>query len=170
MLKKLKRFMVVAAAVVTLSAGFVTAAPEEAHAAHWADQDFRWAFAHGIITADLRDNLATRQDAWLMIYRAQLNSKDKRRQATYNQARNYVISAGYSDGSRGTNWITRDELVGMFYQGAGNGSAWNSKSGFSHSRNWGIRWGYYDGTRGNDFATRAEVVSILHRIKWRQVV
>ncbi|WP_226641232.1 protein phosphatase 2C [Bacillus tropicus] len=169
MLKKLKRFMVVAAAAVMLSAGFATVAPQEAHAAHWADQDFRWAFAHGIITADLRDNLTTRQDAWLMIYRAHL-SADKRKQATYNQARNWVISNHYSDGSRGTNWITRDELIGMFYQGFGNGSAWNSKSGFSRSRQWGMDFGFYDGTRGNDFATRAEVVSIVHRIEWKIVI
>ncbi|MFT2139120.1 protein phosphatase 2C [Bacillus cereus] len=161
MFKKTKRFMVVAAAAVTLSTGLATVAPQEAQAAHWADVDMRWAFYHGIITADLRDNLATRQDAWLMIYRANLGDKSK----GYSTARNWVISNHYSDGSRGTDWITRDELVGMFYQGMGNGPAWTSKYGFYNSRHWGMDFGFYDGSRGNDFATRAEVVSILHRVK-----
>ncbi|WP_242248933.1 protein phosphatase 2C [Bacillus cereus group sp. BfR-BA-01523] len=162
MLNKLKKFMVITAAAVMLSAGFATAAPKEAHAAHWADQEMRWAFYHGIVTADLRDNLATRQDAWLMIFRA--NNEGRTAGKGYNEARNWVISKGYSDGSRGTNWITRDELVGMFYQGLGNGNSWSSTNGFKNSRNWGIRWDYYDGSRGNDFATRAEVISILHRV------
>ncbi|EJR83986.1 MULTISPECIES: hypothetical protein [Bacillus cereus group] len=161
MLKKLKKTMVVAAAAVTLSTGFATVAPQEAQAAHWADLDMRWAFKNGIVTADLRDNLATRQDAWLMIYR-------DRKQASpgdgYAQARAYVIKRHFSDGSRGTDWITRNEMIGMLYQGLGNGPAWNSKYGFSRARQWGIDNGFYDGSRGNDFATRAEIIAMLHRL------
>ncbi|MED3397887.1 protein phosphatase 2C, partial [Bacillus wiedmannii] len=43
MLKKIKKFMVVVAAAVMLSAGFATVAPKEA-SAHWADTQMNWAF------------------------------------------------------------------------------------------------------------------------------
>lgn len=154
--------MIVAAAAVTLSTGFATVAPQEAQAAHWADLDMRWAFKNGIVTADLRDNLATRQEAWLMIYRYRMGESMPGK--GYADARAYVISRHFSDGSRGTDWITRNEMIGMLYQGLGNGSAWDSKYGFSRVRQWGMNHGFYDGSRGNDFATRAEIISMLHRL------
>lgn len=44
--------MIVAIAAIMLSAGFTTAAPNEAHAAHWAGDQMRWALNSGYITAD----------------------------------------------------------------------------------------------------------------------
>ncbi|MRC32365.1 protein phosphatase 2C, partial [Bacillus thuringiensis] len=49
MLKKLKKFMIVAAAAVMLSAGFATVAPKEA-SSHWAYNQMNWAMRKGIIT------------------------------------------------------------------------------------------------------------------------
>ncbi|MFP3379694.1 protein phosphatase 2C [Bacillus sp. SIMBA_069] len=167
MLNKLKKFMLVAAAAVMLSAGFATVAPNEAHAAHWADKQMRWAFNEGIITADLRDNLATRQDAWLMLFRTWAPYESSIQGTGYGSARNYVIREEISDGLRGTNWVTRDEMMGMIYQAFGVGRAWIPEYGFSLSRKWAIRNGIYDGSRGNDFATRAEVVAMLYNANAR---
>ncbi|HDX9589273.1 TPA: protein phosphatase 2C [Bacillus pseudomycoides] len=159
MLKKLKKFMVVAAAAVMLSAGFVTAAPNEAHAAHWADTQMNWAMNKGYITADLRDNLATRQDVWLILTRAKKNAGAA---FDYNYARDYVIGNGISDGTRGTNWVTRDECAAMILRA--KGFITSSSDEFSNIREYGKKYGIYDGSRGNDFATRAEVVTMMYNV------
>ncbi|OWW09718.1 protein phosphatase 2C [Bacillus sp. MB353a] len=158
MLKKLKRFMVVAAAAVTLSVGFATFAPKEA-SAHWADKQMNWAMSEGYLKSDMRDSLATRQDAWLILSRYYGGKRD----FSYEQARQFVIRNGISDGSRGTNWITRNEMVGMLYQKYNWTKAWTPEGGFSKANAWGKARGLFDGTRGNDFATRAEVITILYR-------
>ncbi|SCC46169.1 protein phosphatase 2C [Bacillus wiedmannii] len=161
MLKKLKKFMIVAAAAVMLSVGFATAAPNEAHAAHWADKQMNWAMNEGYITADMRDNLATRQDVWLILTRYYANSGEPHN--SYEEARQFVQKNNISDGSRGTNWITRNELVGMLYQKYYWTNAWTPEGGFSKAIAWGKARGLFDGTRGNDFATRAEVITILYK-------
>ncbi|HFR4145193.1 TPA: protein phosphatase 2C [Bacillus cereus] len=161
MLKKLKKLMVVAAAAVMLSAGFATVAPNEAHAAHWADIQMKWAFKKGIVTADLRDNLATRQDTWIMIARWLGRSP-----SNYDQARKFVVDWRISDGTRGTDLVTRDEVVAMLHNRYMHGhiSGWTPSGGFSNARDWGVSQGIYDGSRGNAFATRAEVVTMLFNI------
>ncbi|KPU55610.1 hypothetical protein [Bacillus wiedmannii] len=165
MLNKLKKFMVVTAAAVMLSTGFATAAPSEVHAAHWADKQMNWAFKREIITADLRDNLATRQDTWLMVTRTVLGGKFN---IDYDSAREYAITMGISDGSRGTNWVTRSEAAAMVLH----------MHGYYQDIQWDPKWGYvyvdyeaeglgiFDGTRGNDFATRAEVVAMIYNAPW----
>ena len=157
MLKNLKT-MVVAAAAVMLSTGFATVAPNEAHAAHWADKQITWAFQNGVITVDMRDSLTTRQDMWVMMLRYEFKNVNY----DYNNARNYVIAHGYSDGSRGTSRVTRSEAAAMVSSMAGYKSLWNSATGFSESDRRAKRLGIFDGTRGNDFATRAEVISMIY--------
>ncbi|WP_208731379.1 protein phosphatase 2C [Bacillus sp. COPE52] len=161
MFKKTKKFMVVAAAAVMLSAGFATVAPNEAHAAHWADKQMNWAKKTGIITVDLRDSLTTRQDTWVMIARMELHSG-----VSLAQARNYVMNDGISDGTRGTDRITRIEAVAMMNKVAGYGRAKWDPAG----TNWlGKEIGIYDGTRDNDYATRAEVVTMLYNAQhWQK--
>ncbi|MDO8161671.1 protein phosphatase 2C [Bacillus toyonensis] len=159
MLKKIKKFMVVAAAAVMLSAGFATVAPKEA-SAHWADNQMNWAKKTGIITADLRDSLATRQDMWLMSMRFVYKTSGD---FTYEDARSYAIRYGISDGTRGTNWITRSEAAAMVYQ-IRYDSVWNPTDGFYYSDRRAKAKGIFDGTRGNDFATRAEVVTMLYNL------
>ncbi|AXK21506.1 protein phosphatase 2C [Bacillus sp. COPE52] len=161
MLKRLKKIMVVAAAAVMLSAGFVTVAPKEA-AAHWADPEMNWAMNRGYITADLRDSLATRQDMWLIITRVDNRSGGY----NYNAARNYVINRGISDGTRGTNWITRSEAAAMVLRMKYQNIKWDPEVGFADTDRAAKSLGFFDGTRGNSFATRAEVVSMLFRAKW----
>lgn len=158
MLKKIKKFMVVAAAAIMLSVGFATAAPNEAHAAHWADKQMNWAMNRGYITADLRDNLATRQDAWLILTRAIKGQGGY----DYNYARQFLGYLDVTDGTRGTNWVTRDEMAGMLYQYRLKSPAWSPETGFYNSNNWAKSAGIFDGTRGNAFATRAEVVSMIY--------
>ncbi|MEH7753615.1 protein phosphatase 2C [Bacillus toyonensis] len=157
MFKKFKKFMMFAAAAIMLSAGFATAAPHEAHAAHWADNQMHWAFNKGIITADLRDSFATRQDAWLMISRWNGNFV-----GNYEQARQYMMRKGLSDGTRGTNWVTRNEFIGMLYKMRTGNSPWNPNTGFQAANYWGSEFYIFDGTRGNDAATRAEVISMMY--------
>nr|WP_157405308.1 protein phosphatase 2C [Bacillus cereus] len=157
MLKKLKKFMVVAAAAVMLSAGFATVAPKEAYAAHWADDQMNWAKSKGYITSDMRDSLATRQDSWLIFTRY----IKKSRGYDYNSARKLLMSRGISDGTRGTSWITRDEMMGMIYARDTGYKAWNPSNGFENARNFGISRFIYDGSRGNAFATRAEIVTMI---------
>ncbi|MGH0424235.1 protein phosphatase 2C [Bacillus pretiosus] len=159
MLKKFKRFMVVAAAAVMLSAGFATFAPKEA-SAHWADTQMDWAKKHKIITADLRDSYATRKDSWLMLARYFSNTN-----FSYEGARRHVMSRGLyplTDGTRGNDLITRNEFVAMLYNQENFGGAWDPELGFERSRAWGARYSIFDGKRGNDFATRAEVISMLY--------
>ncbi|MBE5106488.1 protein phosphatase 2C [Bacillus thuringiensis] len=157
MLKKLKKIMVVAAAAVMLSAGFATVAPKEA-SAHWADEHMNWAREKGYITSDMRDSLATRQDAWLIFTRY----IKKSRGYDYNSARKFLMSRGISDGTRGTNWITRDEMMGMIYAKDTGRKAWNPSNGFGNARSFGIDRFIYDGSRGSDFATRAEIVTMIY--------
>lgn len=161
MLKKLKRFMVVAAAAVMLSAGFATFAPKEA-SAHWADNQMGWAMGRGYITSDMRDSLATRQDTWLIITRAKKRAGDA---FTYDYAQRYVKEMQISDGTRGTNWITRDECAAMMLQATGISSLY--RNGFSYVQKYGKQYGIYDGSRGSDFATRAEVISMLHNAYYK---
>ncbi|MGX5472627.1 protein phosphatase 2C [Bacillus toyonensis] len=156
MLQKLKKIVVVAAAAVMLSAGFATIAPKEA-SAHWADNNMKWALARGYITVDLRDSLATRQDAWLIFTRSLRKSSGY----NYESARNYLMSRGITDGTRGTNWVTRDEMMGMIYARATGNKAWNPNNGFGDARAFGVYSRIYDGTRGSNFATRAEVVTMI---------
>ncbi|QWG52454.1 protein phosphatase 2C [Bacillus mycoides] len=159
MLKKIKKFMIVAAAAVMLSAGFATVAPNEAHAAHWADKQMNWAFSNRIITADLRDSYATRQDAWLMITRATRPLF----LGGFEDARKSVVERGISDGTRGTNWVTRNEMAAMIFNyTALDSNGWTPQGGFEEAIKWGRIYGYFDGTRGNDAATRAEVVTMLY--------
>ncbi len=160
MLKKLKKFMVVAVAGIMLSTGFATVAPNEAHVAHWADKQMNWAFNKRIITADLRNNYATRQDAWLMISSA---TQPLFLFNGYEQARQSVIKNRISDGTRGTDWVTRNEMVAMIYNyTARDHDGWTSHGGFEEAIRWGRIMGIYDGSRGNDPATRAEVVTMLY--------
>ncbi len=159
MLNKLKKFMIVAAAAVMLSAGFATIAPKEA-SAHWADSKMNWAMRKGIITAYMPDNLATRQDMWLMIIRYRYGESGP---MNFESARHDVIRLGISDGSRGTNWITRSEAAAMVSQIKYN-SLWSPTAGFYDSDQRAKKLGIFDGTRGNDFATRAEVVTMLYNL------
>ncbi|SLK20510.1 protein phosphatase 2C [Bacillus toyonensis] len=163
MLKKLKKFMIVAAAAVMLSAGFATAAPKEAHAAHWADKQMNWAFSHGYISADLRDNYATRQDAWLIMARW---AHQGLFWGGYEDARKFVVNDHISDGTRGTNWVTRNEMAAMIYNHTSpDQSGWTPNGGFEEAIKWGRFFGIYDGSRGNDPATRAEVVTMLYNAR-----
>lgn len=159
MLKKLKKFMIVASAAIMLSAGFATVAPKEA-SAHWAENKMNWAMRNGIITSYNPDNLATRQDMWLMIIRY---GHGKSGYFNYEDARSYVIKYGISDGSRGTNWITRSEAAAMVSQ-IKYDSVWYPEEGFYYSDLRAKAMGIFDGTRGNDFATRAEVVTMLYNL------
>ncbi|UYX50584.1 protein phosphatase 2C [Bacillus thuringiensis] len=159
MLNKLKKFMVIAAATVMLSVGFATISPNAA-SAHWADKQMNWAFNKRIITADLRDSYATRQDAWLMITRA---TQPLFLMGGYEEARQSVIKRRISDGTRGTNWVTRNEMAAMIFNyTAKDRDGWTPQGGFEEAIKWGRIYGYYDGTRGNDAATRAEVVTMLY--------
>ncbi|PEL40242.1 protein phosphatase 2C [Bacillus toyonensis] len=160
MLKKLKKIMVVAAAAVTLSVGFATFSPKEA-SAHWADTQINWAFNNSIITADMRDSLATRQDMWLMMLRHEFKNLYYS-DYNYNTARNYAVLHGYTDGTRGTNWVTRSEAAAFASSMAGYKNIWNSATGFSESDRRAKNLGIFDGTRGNEFATRAEVVTMIY--------
>lgn len=157
MLKKLKKIVVVAAAAVTLSAGFATVAPKEA-SAHWADPQMRWAISNYVVKFDMRDSPAYRKDVWIMIA-----NYSKKRYHTYEEARQFVMNRGISDGSRGDDRITRNEMVGMLYQKRYNSPAWSPKGGFTNAIAWGTDKGIYDGSRGNDFATRAEVITMLYK-------
>ncbi|MGG4560866.1 protein phosphatase 2C [Bacillus toyonensis] len=157
MLKKLKKVMVVAVAGIMLSTGFATVAPNKAHAAHWADEQMKWAKSNGYITADMRDSLATRQDVWLIFTRYIKNSRGY----DYNSARKFLMSRGISDGTRGTDLITRDEMMGMIYAKDTRRKAWNPSNGFGDARNFGINRFIYDGSRGNAFATRAEIITMI---------
>ncbi|MDO8159843.1 protein phosphatase 2C [Bacillus toyonensis] len=157
MLKKIKKFMVVVAAAVMLSAGFATVAPKEA-SAHWADSKMNWAMRKGIITAYMPDNLATRQDMWLMILRYRHGGSGD---YNYNDAQSFVIQMDISDGSRGTNWITRSEAAAMILQMQYR-NMWSPIDGFAYSDYKAKQFGIFDGTRGSEFATRAEVVTMLY--------
>ncbi|WIG23697.1 protein phosphatase 2C [Bacillus anthracis] len=158
MLKKLKRFMVVAAAAVMLSAGFATVAPKEA-SAHWADNNMNWAMNNGYIKSDNRDSYLTRQETWLVLGRYHQkrpqwpNSKPLN---TYEQGRQYAMHERFSDGSRGTDYITRDEvavmLVRFLYLNL------DYKRAVQAAKNWGL----YDGSRGSSYATKAEIVTMMH--------
>ncbi|ENJ6138924.1 protein phosphatase 2C (plasmid) [Bacillus cereus] len=156
MLKKLKKFMIVAAAAVTLSTGFATIAPKEA-SAHWADPQMYWAIRNYVIKFDMRESPAYRKDVWIMIA-----NYSQRRYNTYDEARQYVIRRGISDGSRGNDQITRNEMVGMLYQLHFHSPSWSPKGGFTNAIAWGTDKGIYDGSRGNDPAKRAEVVTMLY--------
>ncbi|PHG12296.1 protein phosphatase 2C [Bacillus toyonensis] len=162
MLKKLKKFMIVAAAAVTLSVGFATFAPKEA-SAHWADPQINWALQNKIITADMRDSLATRQDMWLMMMRKEWKYHSD---YNFNSAQAFVVVHGYSDGSRGTNWVTRSEAAAMASSLAGYMKLWNPATGFSGSDRRAKKLGIFDGTRGNEFATRAEVVTMIYNSRY----
>ncbi|EJQ49866.1 hypothetical protein SAMN04487767_103212 [Bacillus wiedmannii] len=157
MLKKLKKVMFVVIAAITLSTGFATIAPKEA-SAHWADPQMDWAIRNYVIKFDMRDSPAYRKDFWIMIA-----NYSQRRYNSYDEARQYVINRGISDGSRGADRITRHEAVAMLYQKRFNSPAWSPKGGFSNSIAWGTGQGIYDGSRGNDFATRAEVITMLYK-------
>ncbi|MRD34555.1 protein phosphatase 2C [Bacillus thuringiensis] len=155
MLKKLKKFMVVAAAAVMLSAGFATVAPKEA-SAHWADNAITWVFGKGYAQSDYRHKPAIRQDVWVMLSRYTGNWVK-----SPEEARQVVIRQGISDGSRPNAQITRNEMVGMLYQYHFNSPAWDSRGGFSNAIAWGEN-GIFDGSRGNEVATRGEVFVMLY--------
>ncbi|MGH1285303.1 protein phosphatase 2C [Bacillus toyonensis] len=165
MFKKIKKFMIVATAAFMLSVGFATVAPKEA-SAHWADTQMNWAFKREIVTADMRDSLATRQDTWLMITRTVLGGKFN---IDYGSARDYVMSIGMTDGSRGTSWVTRSEVASMalhMYEGVYTDIKWDPKWGFVYTDFEAENLGIFDGTRGNEFATRAEVITMIYNAPW----
>ncbi|KAA0795171.1 protein phosphatase 2C [Bacillus wiedmannii] len=151
MLKKLKKVMFVAIAAITLSTGFATIAPKEA-SAHWADQEIDWAFRKGIMRNDYRDSPALRQDVWIMVSRF-----NGRWVKNYDEARQYMMSRGYSDGTRGGSYMTTLFAVRF------NTKVWNPTTGFSKAIAWGEDFGIYTNTRGNDAVTRAEAATMLYR-------
>ncbi|EPF08301.1 hypothetical protein ICA_05801 [Bacillus cereus BAG1O-3] len=161
MLKKLKKFMIVAAAAIMLSAGFATVAPKEA-SAHWADSQMNWAMKKGIITSYNPDSLATRQDTWLMITRM-LNGHSG---YDYDDALFYMHAYGISDGTRGTDWVTRSETASMLWT-IRYKSLWTPKDGFYYADRAAKDVGIFDGTRGSDFATRAEVVTMIYNTPFK---
>ncbi len=89
-----------------LSAGFATVAPKEA-SAHWADNQMNWAMRKGIITSYNPDNLATRQDMWLMMTRDILGWSGD---FGYDYARYTLMGPHITDGTRGSDWVTRSEI------------------------------------------------------------
>ncbi|MGK3616508.1 protein phosphatase 2C [Bacillus cereus] len=157
MLKKIKKIMVVVAAAIMLSAGFATIAPKEA-SAHWADGAMDWGLRNGYITADLRDNYATRQDTWLILTRI---TTDHSGGSTYDAARKYVMSNKISDGTNPQNYVTRFQVIQMisrtkyhsYFLGTGDNLALE----------WAVKKGIYDGTRNGDPATRAEVMTMMRQ-------
>ncbi|WP_336992935.1 protein phosphatase 2C [Bacillus toyonensis] len=157
MLKKLKKIMVVAAAAVMLSAGFATIAPKEA-SAHWADTQMNWALNNGYLTADLRDNLATRQDAWLIMGRVWQDYPD----FTMKGAHNLASQLRVAEDGRPTNWVTREEMGSFLY--SFRYLAYTNKPwpGFPTTTTWAVGNGIYDGSRPQAFATRAEVVTMIY--------
>lgn len=161
MLNKFKKFMVIAAAAVMLSAGFATVAPHEAHAAHWADKQMNWALNNGYITVDLRDSLASRQDAWLIMGRAWRDWPGMNRTG----ASNYVSQYRVAEDGRPTDLVTRQEMAAFIYNF--NNLAYTNKPwpGFLAVNVWAVSRGIYDGTRQNSYATRAEVVTMVYNAK-----
>lgn len=157
MLKKLKKFMIVAAAAIMLSAGFATVAPKEA-SAHWADSQMNWAMKKGIITSYNPDSLATRQDMWLMMTRDILGWSGD---FGYDYARYTLMGLHITDGTRGSDWVTRSEAAAMILAKKGI-QLWSPEAGFYYSDQRARQLGIFDGTRGSNFATRAEVVSMIY--------
>ncbi|WP_412678194.1 protein phosphatase 2C [Bacillus wiedmannii] len=158
MFKKIKKFMIIAAAAVMLSVGFATVAPKEA-SAHWADTQMNWAMDNGYIKSDNRDSYLTRQETWLVLSRYHQkrpqwpNSKPLN---TYEQGRQYVMYEGISDGLRGTDTITRNEVAVMLVHFL------YPKADYNRSIQAAKNWGLYDGTRGTSYATKAEIVTMMH--------
>ncbi len=161
MLNKLKKFMVIAAAAVMLSVGFATISPNAA-SAHWADKQMNWALDKGYVTADLRDNLATRQDSWLIMLRAYNNGYYNH---TMQSAHNMASQLRVAEDGRPTNWVTREEMATFLYNFrylAYTNTPW---PGFGTTSNWAVRNGIFDGSRPQAFATRAEVVTMIYNAK-----
>ncbi|MFT9870008.1 protein phosphatase 2C [Bacillus mobilis] len=158
MLKKIKKFIVVAAATITLSAGFATISPQAA-SAHWADTQMDWAFNKGIINTDLRDSPATRQDAWLIMERLYTGANGY----NYNDARSFARQLRIAEDGRPTNWVTREEMGSFLY--SFRYIAYTNKSwpGFGTTTTWATGNGIFDGSRPQDVATRAEVVTMIYR-------
>lgn len=157
MLKKLKKFMFVVAAAVMFSAGFATIAPKEA-SAHWADGAMDWGLRNGYITADLRDNYATRQDTWLILTRI---ATDHSGGSTYDSARKYVMKYKISDGSNPQNYVTRFQVVQMLHRHTYKSIHFASAD--YQALEWAVNKGIYDGTRNGDPATRAEVMTMMRQ-------
>ncbi|MEC3467685.1 protein phosphatase 2C [Bacillus tropicus] len=158
MLKKIKKFIVVAATTITLAAGFATISPQAA-SAHWADTQMNWALNNGYVTADMRDSLATRQDAWLIMTRAWNDAPGIGLTGAHNFAKQLRIA---EDG-RPTNWVTREEMATFLYNLryiAFTNKPW---PGFGTTSNWAARNGIFDGSRPQAFATRGEVVTMIYR-------
>ncbi|MGE1052282.1 DUF4179 domain-containing protein [Bacillus sp. GFa4/2] len=161
MLKKLKKIMVVAAAVVMLSVGFATISPNAA-SAHWADQHMNWALDNGYVTVDLRDSLAVRQDAWLIMIRAY---QGPYHDATMKHAHNMASQLRVAEDGRPTDLVTRQEMATFLYNFrylAYSNKPW---PGFGTTSNWAVRNGIFDGSRPQAYATRAEVVTMIHNAK-----
>ncbi|MGK3616507.1 protein phosphatase 2C [Bacillus cereus] len=158
MLKKIKKIMVVVAAAVMLSAGFATIAPKEA-SAHWADGAMDWGLRNGYITADLRDNYATRQDTWLIITRV---ANDLSGGSSYEAARKYVISREISDGSYPREYVKREDVVRMLFR-ASHGPTNPKYLNDWQASGWGASKGIWDGRRSDDPATRAEVMTMIRQ-------
>ncbi|MFA2568047.1 protein phosphatase 2C [Bacillus wiedmannii] len=156
MLKKIKKFIVVAATAAILFTGFATIAPKEA-SAHWADDAATWVFRKGYAQTDLRNSPAIRQDTWVMLSRLKgywVKSPE--------EARATLMRLGVSDGSRPTSPITRYEMVGMLYTDHFQVPSWSPNGGFSNAIAWGESNGIFTDTRGNEVATRGEVFVMLY--------
>ncbi|MGG1289735.1 MULTISPECIES: protein phosphatase 2C [Bacillus cereus group] len=157
MLKKLKKIMVVVAAAVMLSAGFATVAPKEA-SAHWADGAMDWGLRNGYITADLRDNYATRQDTWLIITRV---ANDLSGGSSYAASRNYVMNRKISDGSNPQAYVTREQVYTMLYRVA-YPNAYGTMEDHK-ALGWAVKNRITTDGRRADFATRAEVMTMIRQ-------
>ncbi|EJQ93127.1 hypothetical protein IGW_02728 [Bacillus cereus ISP3191] len=156
MLKKIKKIMVIATAVVMLSVGFATLSPKAA-SAHWADTHMNWALNKGYITADLRDNLEIRQNAWLIMVRAWNDAPGIGMDGAHNFARQLRVADG-----RPLNHVTRQEMASFIYNFRNLAYTNKTWPGFSTTNAWAVRNKIYDGSRPTDYATRAEVVTMIH--------
>jgi len=156
MLKSLKKILVVAATTIMLFTGFATVAPRDA-SAHWADGAMDWGLRNGYITADLRDNYATRQDTWLIITRVANNLSGG---SSYDASHKYVTSRKISDGLNPEAYVTREQVYTMLYR-----VAYPDSYGTTDYKAlaWAVKNRITTDGRRADFATRAEVMTMIRQ-------
>lgn len=164
----------------------VPAAPEplpftDVAADFWAYDAISYVYEKGLFAGTSETTFSpnvtmTREMLWTVLGR--LSGAELTGAGVFEQARQWAVSNGVSDGTNGGNTITREQMVTMLYRYAGSPAAGGALTGYADASTvsgyaadamaWAVGSGIISGTSATTLspqgsATRAQVATILMR-------
>ena len=164
----------------------IPAAPEplpftDVAADFWAYDAISYVYEKGLFAGTSETTFSpnvtmTREMLWTVLGR--LSGAELTGAGVFEQARQWAVSNGVSDGTNGGNTITREQMVTMLYRYAGSPAAGGALTGYADASTvsgyaadamaWAVGSGIISGTSATTLspqgsATRAQVATILMR-------